>query len=72
MTLFDRALIGLDAQLILSVHDELLCEAAAADAREAERRLAEAMTKAFVEFFPGAPCTGLVTTRVVRSWSEVK
>jgi DNA polymerase-1 len=72
MALLDRALVGLDAQLILSVHDELVCEAAASDAAEVERRLAEAMTKAFIEFFPGAPCAGLVTTHVVSSWSEVK
>ena len=32
----------------------------------------EAMTQAFLEFFPAAPCVGLVTTHVIKSWGEVK
>jgi DNA polymerase I len=72
MALLDRALVGLDAQLILSVHDELVIEAAEDDAEEAKQRLAGTMTRAFTEFFPNAPSAGLVDAKIVRSWGEAK
>ena len=72
MVLLDRALAGLDAQLILSVHDELVVEAAEDVAEEAGKRLIDAMAQAFSEFFPNAPFAGLVDVRVVRSWSEAE
>jgi DNA polymerase I len=72
MVLLDRALGGLNAQLILSIHDELLVETAEDVAEEVKSRLIDAMTRAFVEFFPGAPTTGLVEAKVVRSWADAK
>ena len=68
MALLDQALVGLDAQLILSVHDELVVEAAADVAEEVEQHLIAAMTRAFSEFYPDAPTLGLVTTNIAETW----
>jgi DNA polymerase-1 len=70
MVLLDRALADLDAQLILSVHDELVVEAAADVAPEVEQRMTEAMTRAFSELYPDAPAVGLVDTRIVEAWGD--
>jgi DNA polymerase-1 len=70
MVLLDRALADLDAQLILSVHDELVVEAATDVAPEVELRMIRAMTRAFSELYPDAPTTGLVDTRIVEAWGD--
>jgi DNA polymerase-1 len=70
MVLLDRGLAGLDAQLILSVHDELVVEAAADVAPEIEQRMIKAMTRAFSDLYPDAPTAGLVDTRIVDAWGE--
>jgi DNA polymerase I-like protein with 3'-5' exonuclease and polymerase domains len=70
MVLLDRALVGLDAQLILSVHDELVVEAAAEVAAEVEARLIMTMTRAFTELYPDAPTVGLVDTAIRPCWAK--
>jgi DNA polymerase I len=69
MVLLDKKLSRLDAQLILTVHDELVVEAAEAVAEEVKQLLVDAMTKAFSEFFPGAPTLGLVKVKIAAEWS---
>ena len=64
------ALAGLDAELILQVHDELVLEVAETDADAARGRLVEAMREAWLEVFPGAPDTGLVDARVAKCWAK--
>ncbi|MCC2662393.1 MAG: polymerase family protein with 3-5-exonuclease and polymerase domain [Geminicoccaceae bacterium] len=66
------ALEGIDATIILQVHDELVVEAAEQDAPTARDRLVEAMTEAFLEVFPEAPTTGLVDVATVGCWAEAK
>ena len=63
---------GIDAAIILQVHDELVVEAAEQDALTARDRLVEAMTEAFLEVFPEAPTTGLVDVAIVGCWAEAK
>jgi DNA polymerase I-like protein with 3'-5' exonuclease and polymerase domains len=63
---------GIDATIILQVHDELVVEAAEQDAPTARDRLVEAMTEAFLEVFPEAPTTGLVDVATVGCWAEAK
>ena len=63
---------GIDAAIILQVHDELVVEAAEQDALTARDRLVEAMTEAFLEVFPDAPTTGLVDVAIVDCWAEAK
>ena len=64
------ALEGLDAAIILQVHDELLVEASENDAEAARDRLVAAMTDAFSEVFPDAPTLGLVDVAIRRCWAE--
>jgi DNA polymerase-1 len=66
------ALEGLDARLILQVHDELVAECADGEAPRVAALLEEHMTGAFVELFPDAPAAGLVTTAIVKCWGEAK
>ena len=54
------------------MHDELVVEAAEDVAEEVERRMIDAMTQAFREFFPAAPYVGLVETKIAKAWGEVK
>jgi hypothetical protein len=51
------------------VHDELLVEAANADAR---RILEETMIEAFALTFPGAPTTKVVKVKVGPNWAAAK
>jgi DNA polymerase I len=69
MALLDRKLVGLDAQLILSVHDELVVEVAEDVAEEVKQLLVDTMTRAFSEFFPGAPALGLFKVKIAVEWS---
>jgi DNA polymerase I len=65
-----RALEGLDADLIMQVHDELVVEAAAAAAPEVEALVVEHMTAAWTDLFPDAPSTGIVDARISRVWAK--
>ena len=54
MTLIDHALTaaGIDGGLVLAVHDELVLEVPEAQAEDAAKLLAAAMTQAFAEYLP--------------------
>jgi len=58
--------------LIATINDELVVEAAAADAEAARTILEQTMTEAFAETFPGAPTNGIATAKIGRNWAEVK
>jgi DNA polymerase-1 len=69
----DRALTSrIDAEITLSVHDEIVIEAAEDDAEDARDRLVEAMLEAWAEVFPDAPDTGIVDCKIVRAWDNAK
>jgi DNA polymerase-1 len=69
----DRALTSrIDAEITLSVHDEIVIEAAEDDAEDARDRLVGAMLEAWAEVFPGAPDTGIVACKIVRAWGDAK
>jgi DNA polymerase I len=61
---------GLDAVLVAVVHDELIVEAAEADAAVAARVLEEGMTAGMLDVFPEASVKGLVEARVGSSWAD--
>jgi DNA polymerase-1 len=65
-----RALAGLDAQLILQIHDELLVEAAEDAADKVTALLAEHMTAAWLEIFPAAPANDLVDVAIRPCWAR--
>jgi DNA polymerase I len=67
-----KALAGLDAQILLQVHDEIVVEASEAVASEAGARLAEAMADAWAEVFPGEPVDGIVEVKTVKCWADAK
>jgi DNA polymerase I len=65
-----RALEGLDARLIMQVHDELVVLAADDVAAEVEAVVVEHMTAAWVELFPQAPSLGIVDARTSAVWAK--
>jgi DNA polymerase-1 len=65
-----RALAGLDATLIMQVHDELVVEAADTVAPEVETLVVEHMTAAWVGLFPEAPTPGIVDARISPVWAK--
>jgi DNA polymerase-1 len=65
----DRALPG---TLVAAVHDELLLEVDEDQAEQAEAVLVEEMTAAFAEWFPNAPTSGLVETKICHCWADAK
>jgi DNA polymerase-1 len=65
-----RALEGLDAALIMQVHDELVLEAAETAAPDVAELLVEHMTAAWVELFPEAPTLGIVDARISPVWAK--
>lgn len=62
----------LRAELIATVHDELVLEAPEAEAEEAKSILRQAMLDAFTATFPGAPTTNVVAVAIGESWAEAK
>jgi DNA polymerase-1 len=72
LPLVHRRLHGLRARLCATVHDELLIEAAEADADSARQILEETMVEAFELTFPGAPITGVVEVKVAANWADAK
>jgi DNA polymerase I-like protein with 3'-5' exonuclease and polymerase domains len=72
MARIEHALAGLDAELIMMVHDEFVVEAAEEQAEAVAAIVEEQMTRAFTEVFPGAPMEGLVEAIVIRSWADAK
>jgi DNA polymerase-1 len=67
-----KALAGLDAQLVNAVHDELVLEAAEADAPAATEALTGAMVGGYLDVFPEGPTVGLVEAHAARTWAEAK
>ena len=72
MARIEHALAGLDAELIMMVHDEFVVEAAEERAEAVAAIVEEQMTRAFTEVFPEAPTEGLVEAMVVHSWADAK
>jgi DNA polymerase I-like protein with 3'-5' exonuclease and polymerase domains len=56
----DLAAFGIAGGLVAVVHDELILEVLEDDAERARVVLETAMTRAFIETFPGAPTKGLL------------
>jgi DNA polymerase I-like protein with 3'-5' exonuclease and polymerase domains len=54
------------------LHDEIVIEVPAENAKRAAVLLRKAMTWAFRETFPGAPLNRLVEPRIVANWGEAK
>jgi DNA polymerase I-like protein with 3'-5' exonuclease and polymerase domains len=63
---------NIDGGLVLAVHDELVLEVRAEQARQAAELLTQAMVEAFLKVFPNAPVNRLVKTEIAGSWGEVK
>ena len=61
---------GLDAVPVAVVHDEVIVEAAEADAPEAARLVEEGMVAGMLDVFPEAATNGLVEARVGGSWAD--
>jgi DNA polymerase I len=70
MVLVHAALEGLDARLLLQVHDELVIECAEGIADEVAALLERHMTAAWVELFPDAPINGLVDVASRPCWAK--
>ena len=65
-------LAGLDAKIIHCIHDEFLLEASEDDAEDAATILAQTMTDAFTQLFPGTPTGHLLDCGIGRTWAEAK
>jgi DNA polymerase-1 len=63
---------GIRGGLVATVHDELLAEVNAADAKGARELLQAAMVEAFTLTFPGAPMRGVAEAKIGSTWHEVK
>lgn len=66
------ALRGLDARLVLHVHDEIVLEVAAADVDRAKVALVKAMEYGFNVLFPNAAMPGLVEAHAGPNWHDAK
>jgi DNA polymerase I-like protein with 3'-5' exonuclease and polymerase domains len=68
----DRALddSGLDARLVLVVHDEVLVEASESDAEQVRAIVETAMSEGMLSIFPDATTDRLVDSRICRSWAK--
>jgi DNA polymerase I-like protein with 3'-5' exonuclease and polymerase domains len=67
-----RALAGSAAQMIATVHDELVVECPTSMVVETKARVQAAMTAAFTRLFPEAPVIGLVDAASGPSWGELE
>jgi DNA polymerase-1 len=70
MARLHTALEGLDARMILQIHDELLIESATDAAPQAAAILEENMVAAYRELFPDAPTVGLVDVVIRNCWAK--
>lgn len=66
------ALADLNANIILSVHDEIILEVAEQDAEAAGKVLVYVMEQGFLEMFPDAPINGLVKLYRGNTWADLK
>ena len=65
------ALEGLDAKMVLCVHDEIILEVAEKDAEDAGKALVSAMMEGFLDIFPEGPVEGLVDMKQGKTWAEI-
>jgi DNA polymerase-1 len=63
---------GLDARLVLHVHDEILLEASEQDAEQAKVILQAAMLRGFQTVFPNASTLDSVEAHIGRTWADAK
>jgi DNA polymerase-1 len=70
--LVHERLQGLDAGLVVTIHDELLVEASERDAEQAHAILEDTMVEAFVRTFPGAPYHSVAQAAIGADWYAVK
>lgn len=66
------ALDGLDAKIVLGIHDEIILEVTNQDAEAAGTALVAAMEQGFLEIFPQGPINGLVNLKQGRTWADIK
>lgn len=71
MAKLPATLEGLDAKIILCVHDEILLEVAEQDAEVAGKALVHAMEQGFLEIFPEGPTNGLVNLKQGKTWAHI-
>ena len=64
------ALEGMDARLLLQIHDELVCECTEASAPQVAALLEAQMAAAWLETFPGAPALGIVEVKTRPCWAK--
>ena len=71
--LVSECMLGLDAYLVASIHDEVILETAQEDAADAAVPLVEEMTAALLEVYPEAQEMGLADLTeagICRTWAE--
>jgi len=66
-----KALVGLEAKIILCVHDEVILEVTEQDADAAGEALELAMVKGFQDIFPDGPVNGLVNLKRGNTWADI-
>jgi DNA polymerase-1 len=64
------ALDGLNAKIILSIHDEILLEVSRKDAEKAEEALTQSMIDGFLQLLPDAPTRGMVKSYISEKWEK--
>jgi DNA polymerase I-like protein with 3'-5' exonuclease and polymerase domains len=57
--------------LLATIHDALIDEALETQAETVKRAMAEDMTAAYVDFFPGAPTDNLIEGGVGPNWADL-
>ena len=67
-----EALAGLDARLILHVHDEIVLEASEQDVEAAKVALTESMVAGFLAIFPNGATRDLVEAHAGPDWQSAK
>ncbi|MFO1423450.1 MAG: DNA polymerase [Candidatus Competibacteraceae bacterium] len=68
----DRALVGLDAQPVNLIHDEVVLEVAEADVPAAKTALSAAMVEGLLAIFPDASTRDLVEAHEGDNWEAAK
>ena len=73
LTRLPAALAGLDAHLVIIVHDEIILDTSEADTAVAAERLADVMAKAFLAIFSEAEnMSGHTETAIRDTWADTK
>lgn len=71
MSNLSMALEGLDARIILCIHDEIILEVAEQDVEAAGNALVSAMEQGFLDIFPDGPVNGLVNMKKGKTWADI-